>query len=85
MGKTGGEGDKQELKLKGQQWLLRERERQVLGSKLGRVGYSSDGESRGDRCSLDPAAQGVSAWAQGPHTSLLCFLAGLAISLALPH
>lgn len=65
MGKSGGEANKQDLKLKGQQWLLREREGQVLGSRLDRVGHSSDGESRGDRCSFDPIAQGVSAWAPG--------------------
>lgn len=43
---------------------------QVLGSRVGRVGHSYDGESSGDRCSLDPVAHRVSAWAPGAHTSL---------------
>lgn len=49
IGKSGGEGNKQGLKSKGQQWLLREREREreLLGSRLGREGHYSDGENVG--------------------------------------
>ena len=42
IGKSGGEGNKQDLKSKGQQWLLRERERErekeresALGEQVG--------------------------------------------------